>query len=191
MIAKVQAYLEAGDLTQDELALIAEYVKRDLGNYDEGRKDEQVEESAFMLALKDTAWSWLADVTDRTQVEWQELADELEHKGSTGLATGWGSGYWCAITASGAIPCYILSSSAPVPSAGPMSITVSHSLLSSQTVPSHKPAIKRGAQGRLLFIGLYDWVSPCAPRVGAGRSPTPSASSRAAMPYMGQLPKRR
>ncbi|RWT34875.1 zinc ribbon-containing protein, partial [Aeromonas caviae] len=82
MIAKVQAYLEAaGDLTQDELALIAEYVKRDLGNYDEGRKDEQVEESAFMLALKDTAWSWLADVTDRTQVEWQELADELEHKG--------------------------------------------------------------------------------------------------------------
>ena len=116
------------DLTQDELALIAEYVKRDLGNYDEGRKDEQVEESAFMLALKDTAWSWLADVTDRTQVEWQELADELEHKGSTGLATGWGSGYWCAITASGAIPCYILSSSAPVPSAGPMSITVSHSL---------------------------------------------------------------
>ncbi|WP_339331354.1 zinc ribbon-containing protein [Aeromonas hydrophila] len=82
MIAKVQAYLEAAsDLTQDELALIAEYVKRDLGNYDEGRKDEQVEESAFMLALKDTAWSWLADVTDRTQVEWQELADELEHKG--------------------------------------------------------------------------------------------------------------
>ncbi|MFB2830257.1 hypothetical protein ACE1BS_11670, partial [Aeromonas jandaei] len=82
MIARVQAYLEAAsDLTQDELALIAEYVKRDLGNYDEGRKDEQVEESLFMLALKDTAWSWLADVTDRAQVEWRELADELEHKG--------------------------------------------------------------------------------------------------------------
>ena len=49
MIAKVQAYLEAAsDLTQDELALIAEYVKRDLGNYDEGRHDDsaQVEESA-------------------------------------------------------------------------------------------------------------------------------------------------
>ncbi|MFG0834450.1 zinc ribbon-containing protein [Aeromonas bivalvium] len=80
MIAKVQAYLEAaGDLTQDELALIAEYVKRDLGNYDESRAE--VPESAFMLALKDTVWSWLADVTDRSQVEWQELADELEHKG--------------------------------------------------------------------------------------------------------------
>ena len=72
MIAKVQAYLEAAsDLTQDELALIAEYVKRDLGNYelsrndDKARSDEAVEESAFMLALKDTAWSWLADVTDR------------------------------------------------------------------------------------------------------------------------------
>ena len=80
MIDKVQAYLEAaGDLTQDELALIAEYVKRDLGNYDEGRAEAP--ESAFMLALKDTAWSWLADVTDRAQVEWSELADELEHKG--------------------------------------------------------------------------------------------------------------
>lgn len=80
MIARVQAYLEAaGDLTKDELALIAEYVKRDLGNYDEGK--QEAPESAFMLALKDTAWSWLADVTDRAQVEWQELADELEHKG--------------------------------------------------------------------------------------------------------------
>ncbi|MEG0008495.1 zinc ribbon-containing protein [Aeromonas lusitana] len=80
MIARVQAYLEAAsDLTQDELALIAEYVKRDLGNYDEGRSEAP--ESAFMLALKDTAWSWLADVTDRAQVEWRELADELEHKG--------------------------------------------------------------------------------------------------------------
>ena len=80
MIAKVQAYLEAaGDLTQDELALIAEYGKRDLGNYDESRAE--VPESAFMLALKDTVWSWLADVTDRAQVEWSELADELEHKG--------------------------------------------------------------------------------------------------------------
>ena len=80
MIDRVQAYLEAaGDLTKDELALIAEYVKRDLGNYDEGKSEAP--ESAFMLALKDTAWSWLADVTDRAQVEWQELADELEHKG--------------------------------------------------------------------------------------------------------------
>lgn len=80
MIARVQAYLEAaGDLTKDELALIAEYVKRDLGNYEEGKSEAP--ESAFMLALKDTAWSWLADVTDRAQVEWQELADELEHKG--------------------------------------------------------------------------------------------------------------
>ena len=80
MIAKVQAYLEAaGDLTQDELALIAAYVTRDRGNYDESRAE--VPESAFMLALKDTVWSWLADVTDRAQVEWSELADELEHKG--------------------------------------------------------------------------------------------------------------
>ncbi|MGL5030032.1 MAG: zinc ribbon-containing protein [Aeromonas sp.] len=88
LIAKVQAYLEAAsDLTQDELALIAEYVKRDLGNYDEGRpeksagSDEPIEESAFMLALKDTAWSWLADVTDRSQVEWRELTIDLKHKG--------------------------------------------------------------------------------------------------------------
>ena len=80
MIGQVRAYVAAaGDLPRDELAVIAEYVKRDLGNYDESRAE--VPESAFMLALKDTVWSWLADVTDRAQVEWSELADELEHKG--------------------------------------------------------------------------------------------------------------
>ena len=119
MIAKVQAYLEAaGDLTQDELALIAEYVKRDLGNYDEGRKDEQVEESAFMLALKDTAWSWLADVTDRTQVGVAGVGGRAGTQGVYRAGTGWGSGCWCAITASGAIPCCTRSSLAPARSAG-------------------------------------------------------------------------
>ena len=52
-------------------------------------------ESAFMLAPKDTAWSWLADVTDRAQVEWQELADELEHKGPYRAGTGRTSALVC------------------------------------------------------------------------------------------------
>ncbi|KUE79477.1 zinc ribbon-containing protein [Aeromonas schubertii] len=80
LIARVQAYLEAaGDLTRDEWALIAEYVKRDLGNFDEGRQDTP--ESEFTLLIKDSIWSWLVEATDRTQVEWAELAADLEHKG--------------------------------------------------------------------------------------------------------------
>lgn len=79
LIARVQAYLEAaGELTRDEWALIAEYVKRDLGTFDQGRPEE---ESEFSLLLQDSIWGWLAEATDRTQVEWQELAAELEHKG--------------------------------------------------------------------------------------------------------------
>lgn len=80
LVARVQAYLEAaGDLTRDEWALIAEYVKRDLGNFDEGRQEQ--EPSTFGLMLEDSIWGWLAEATDRAQVEWTELAADLEHKG--------------------------------------------------------------------------------------------------------------
>ncbi|MGL5948845.1 MAG: zinc ribbon-containing protein [Aeromonas sp.] len=80
IIGKVQDYLEAAsDLTQDELALIAEYVKRDLTTYDDGR--QSADDSEFTVALKDSIWSWLAEVTDRTQVEWAELSENLAHKG--------------------------------------------------------------------------------------------------------------
>ncbi|OEG06807.1 hypothetical protein BFG06_03010 [Aeromonas caviae] len=48
---------------------------------------------------------------------------------STGRGTGWDSGCWCAITASGAIPCCTRSSLTPARSVGPMNIIASRCLL--------------------------------------------------------------
>ena len=71
-------YGSGGDLTRDELALIAEY---EAGSRQPRRGKARGARIRLYAGPKDTAWSWLADVTDRAQVEWQELADELEHKG--------------------------------------------------------------------------------------------------------------
>lgn len=80
LLERTQAYLEAaGELTRDELALIAEYVREDLREFEEapgGYKD-----SAFYNALQESIWGWLLELTDRTQVEWQAVLDEVQHKG--------------------------------------------------------------------------------------------------------------
>ena len=80
LIERTQAYLIAAEtLTKDELALIAEYVKEDLREFEEapgGYKD-----SAFYNALQESIWGWLLELTDRTQLEWIAVLDEVQHKG--------------------------------------------------------------------------------------------------------------
>ncbi|MFC3912062.1 hypothetical protein ACFOSS_01090 [Pseudaeromonas sharmana] len=80
LLEKTQAYLEAaGELTRDEWALIREYVRRDLQDFDQapgGYRD-----SAFYQALQTSVWGWLLELTDRTQVEWISVLDEVQHKG--------------------------------------------------------------------------------------------------------------
>ena len=80
LIERTQAYLIAAEtLTKDELALIAEYVKEDLREFEEapgGYKD-----SAFYNALQESVWGWLLELTDRTQLEWRAVLEEVQHKG--------------------------------------------------------------------------------------------------------------
>ena len=79
-VEKTQAYMEAaGDLTRDELALIAEYVKRDLAAF--GDEKGGFRDSLFYRRISETVWGWLAGVTDKSQLEWQELAEDLSHHG--------------------------------------------------------------------------------------------------------------
>ncbi len=79
-IQRTEAYLEAaGDLTRDEIALISQYVRRDLSQFADapgGYKD-----SAFYAALKESIWGGLLELTDRSQLEWQELLADVSHKG--------------------------------------------------------------------------------------------------------------
>ena len=38
-------------------------------------------DSAFYQALQESIWGWLLELTDRTQVEWRSVLDEVQHKG--------------------------------------------------------------------------------------------------------------
>ena len=80
LIERTQAYLVAAEtLTKDELALIAQYVKEDLREFEEapgGYKD-----SAFYNALQESIWGWLLELTDRTQLEWRAVLEEVRRKG--------------------------------------------------------------------------------------------------------------
>ncbi len=69
----------ANDLTKDELALISAYVKSDLKAFADSY--EESKSGPFYLTLANSIWQGLLDITDRTKVEWMELAADLEHQG--------------------------------------------------------------------------------------------------------------
>jgi hypothetical protein len=81
---KAEAYLgAAGDLTKKELTEASAYIRHDLG---ELNKDYQTSLADFKLSAWYQAWdkvTWetLASITDKTQVEWTEVGDDLQHQG--------------------------------------------------------------------------------------------------------------
>jgi len=80
-----EKYLDAAsDLTNNEWALLSAYIKRDLEEFaaEYEKNKEDFEHSPFYLAIADSIWSGLADITDRTQVEWGELINDLRTKGT-------------------------------------------------------------------------------------------------------------
>jgi hypothetical protein len=68
----IKAYLKAGkELTVYETQLFIETFKR------------QATEAEQLPSLwPETLWYELAQITDKTQIEWQELLQDLEHKGT-------------------------------------------------------------------------------------------------------------
>ena len=81
LLANTVGYLEAAsELTRDELALVSEAVRRDLHALAAARGGYR--DSAFFNALKESVWSWLLELADRPELEWQSVQDELRHPGS-------------------------------------------------------------------------------------------------------------
>ena len=58
-------------------------VRRDLEefamSYEESLKEES--DSVFMRVIKESLWQELADITDKTQLEWREVFQDLNHHG--------------------------------------------------------------------------------------------------------------
>ncbi|GAA4892190.1 zinc ribbon-containing protein [Ferrimonas pelagia] len=73
------------ELSDSELDLVETFLRRDLADYAERHAREQYEaegDSVFTLGLESTVWRWLAEITDRSQLEWHELGQELRHHGT-------------------------------------------------------------------------------------------------------------
>ena len=72
-------------------------MKRDLEefarSYEESHEDDS--DSVFMRVIKESLWQELADITDKTQLEWREVFQDLNHHGvyHSGEVVGLGNRY--------------------------------------------------------------------------------------------------
>ncbi len=75
--------IQTGELTRTEVDELIRAVKRDLEefamSYSESQDDEQ--DSVFLRVIKESIWQELADITDKTQLEWREVFQDLNHHG--------------------------------------------------------------------------------------------------------------
>ena len=75
--------IKTGELTRTEVDELTRAVRRDLEefamSYEESLKEES--DSVFMRGIKESLWQELADITDKTQLEWREVFQDLNHHG--------------------------------------------------------------------------------------------------------------
>ncbi len=74
---------QSGELTQSEINNVIRAVRRDLEEFALSYEESQDEltDSVFMRVIKESLWQELADITDKTQLEWREVFQDLNHHG--------------------------------------------------------------------------------------------------------------
>ena len=74
---------EAEDLTRDEVRQVTQAVRRDLEEFARSYQESRDEftDSVFMRVIKESLWQELADITDKTQLEWREVFKDVSHHG--------------------------------------------------------------------------------------------------------------
>ncbi len=81
-ITQCKDYLQLkSDAGEDELALVEEFLKRDIASYLKDENADNLSYSPTVITLENTLWHWLGEITDRSQVEWHEIAQDFKHKG--------------------------------------------------------------------------------------------------------------
>ena len=74
---------QTSELTRTEIDELLRAVRRDLEefamSYGESQEDES--DSVFLRVIKESIWQELADITDKTQLEWREVFQDLSHHG--------------------------------------------------------------------------------------------------------------
>ncbi|MEI7348642.1 zinc ribbon-containing protein [Pectobacterium parmentieri] len=74
---------EGSELTQKEIEQVIQAVQRDLEEFGRSYSESQDEftDSVFMRVIKESLWQELADITDKTQLEWRELFKDVNRHG--------------------------------------------------------------------------------------------------------------
>ena len=87
-----QRVSQTGELTRTEIEELTRAVRRDLEEFARSYEESQddVIDSVFMRVIKESLWQELADITDKTQLEWREVFQDLNHHG--GYHSGGGGG---------------------------------------------------------------------------------------------------
>ncbi|MCZ4059002.1 zinc ribbon-containing protein [Pantoea sp. LMR881] len=84
LVAQRRSQLLANStLTPGEIEQALTSVRRDLGEF--ARSYAEVEQplgdSVFMRIIRESVWKELADITDKSQLEWREVFQDLHHHG--------------------------------------------------------------------------------------------------------------
>ena len=66
---------------EDELALVEQFLKRDIASFLREQNADSFSHSPSVIAMENTLWHWLSEITDRSQVEWHELTQDFKHHG--------------------------------------------------------------------------------------------------------------
>jgi rubrerythrin len=103
----VRAYMKAGsDLTAYETALFIETFKR------------QAKQDELPSLWPEALWYELSQVTDKTQLEWQELSSDFAHQGHYQAGEEVGMGLYCCDACQATIPYYHPAALAVCPACG-------------------------------------------------------------------------
>ncbi|EYH93908.1 hypothetical protein SEEH4541_23752 [Salmonella enterica subsp. enterica serovar Heidelberg str. N4541] len=93
-----QRVMQTGELTRTEVDELTRAVRRDLEEFAMSYEESQ-EDSVFLRVIKESLWQELADITDKTQLEWREVFQDLNHHGVYHSGEVVGLGIWCARSA--------------------------------------------------------------------------------------------
>jgi Protein of unknown function (DUF1451). len=74
---------QTGELTRTEIDELTRAIRRDLEEFavSYNESQDELKDSVFLRVIKESIWQELADITDKTQLEWREVFQDLNHHG--------------------------------------------------------------------------------------------------------------
>jgi len=92
LVKRAKSYaLAAEHMSEEKVAQFTDNLKHDLHDFYQ-QNQSQAKNSIYLGLLSETLWENLAQLTDKSQVEWAELLEDFQHDGiyKTGDVIGFG-----------------------------------------------------------------------------------------------------